>query len=677
MVKSGVVVLLMVLVLVSCASPTATPTPTLVQTPMVSPTPTLASTSTPTPSATPILTPTPTAVPTPIVAPTSTPTSTVSPTPGLTTTPTRGASVVSGRVTDAAGSGLAGATITVWKHEQQVPLAEAPVTKVTADSSGHYTVVDLQPGQYRIRAVAIGYTREFYLEELAWDQADPVPVAAGKETADISFTLEAGGSISGMVTDSASGEPLRGVSVYASGLDGTSISALTTSGENGEYEIDGLAFGIYQVQAPAPLRLGPGDDDYATQYWRNANVLGNATAVVVSPQESPTAIDFQLAAGTTLSATPSPTLVPTYSVAWEQEVQITATGAPSFFPTMAVSGSTVHLAWVDQRDGGENREIYYQRSVDGGTHWQMPVMRISNDPSYSIRADFAIQDDIVHLFWRDDRDGNYEEYLRQSMDGGVSWGPEVRITNSPGLSGCPFPAVDGETVHLFFRDDRSGTFKIYYKRSVDGGAHWDSDTVLTPDGTQAEFPFPAIDGETIHLVWRDNRDGNPEIYYKRSLDGGITWSQDERLTSDPGESEHPKLVMDGNNLHLVWRENRDGSYEVYYKRSIDGGRSWSSDRRMTDNAGKSLWPVLAVGGDLVHLVWSDDSDGNQGLYYMFSSDGGSAWSSANWLSDNTTLQDLMGAHPMVVSGSTIHVGFSDDRTGIDEIYYKRGSILHK
>jgi len=32
-------------------------------------------------------------------------------------------------------------------------------------------------------------------------------------------------------------------------------------------------------------------------------------------------------------------------------------------------------------------------------------------------------------------------------------------------------------------------------------------------------------GDFVHVAWFDDRDGNSEIYYKRSTNGGITWEQ--------------------------------------------------------------------------------------------------------------------------------------------------------
>ena len=50
-------------------------------------------------------------------------------------------------------------------------------------------------------------------------------------------------------------------------------------------------------------------------------------------------------------------------------------------------------------------------------------------------------------------------------------------------------------------------------------------------------------GATIHVVWHDDRDGNTEIYYKRSTDNGTTWGADTRLTTDISWSERPSVAV--------------------------------------------------------------------------------------------------------------------------------------
>jgi hypothetical protein len=121
-------------------------------------------------------------------------------------------------------------------------------------------------------------------------------------------------------------------------------------------------------------------------------------------------------------------------VTWEGDIQLTKTNANAALPSMGMSGGTIHVAWIDQREGSGNNEIYYQRSTDGGLTWADHDTRISFNPADSIRPAFAVNGSSVHLFWRDTCDGNYELYERRSIDGGITWTSEMRITQDPGYS---------------------------------------------------------------------------------------------------------------------------------------------------------------------------------------------------------------------------------------------------
>jgi hypothetical protein len=72
------------------------------------------------------------------------------------------------------------------------------------------------------------------------------------------------------------------------------------------------------------------------------------------------------------------------------------------------------------------------------------------------------------------------------------------------------------------------------------------------------------------VVWIDSRDGNYEIYYKRSTDAGATWSSDTRLTNAPLNSWWASISAADSVVHVLWTDYRDGNYEIYYKRNPTG-----------------------------------------------------------------------------------------------------------
>lgn len=119
----------------------------------------------------------------------------------------------------------------------------------------------------------------------------------------------------------------------------------------------------------------------------------------------------------------------------------------------------------------------------------------------------------------------------------AQWEPDLRLTNASGSSNTTHNhawsvASNGNVVHALFYDDRDGNQEIYYKRSINAGTTWGTDTRLTNNSASSLMPSISIVDNLVHALWHDNRDGNWEVYYKRSTDMGITWGMDTRITNN-------------------------------------------------------------------------------------------------------------------------------------------------
>jgi hypothetical protein len=110
-----------------------------------------------------------------------------------------------------------------------------------------------------------------------------------------------------------------------------------------------------------------------------------------------------------------------------------------------------------------------------------------------------------------------------------------------------------------------------------------------------------------------------EIYYKRSIDGGATWAADTRVTNAPGLSQRPSVAVSGSQVYVVWFDGRGGDLQVFSKHSPDGGVTWEPDLQLSSATGnplgESMHPSIAVGSGGVHVVWYDLRDGNAEIYY--------------------------------------------------------------
>jgi hypothetical protein len=359
---------------------------------------------------------------------------------------------------------------------------------------------------------------------------------------------------------------------------------------------------------------------------------------------------------------------------WQPDVRLTNDPAntslcPNNAWCIASNGDIVHVLFCDLRNGSGNWEIYYKRSTDAGVNWGADT-RLTNNSAESWDPSVSVTGSAVHIVWIDNRDGNYEIYYKRSTDGGVSWGTDTRLTNFTGTSMRPSISSSGSVVHIVWHDNRDGNDEIYYKCSTDGGTSWGTDTRLTNNSASSTVPSLAVSGQNVHVVWQENRDGNLEIYYNRSTDGGVSWGTDTRLTNNSDTSMSPSISVSSSTVHVVWHDTRNGNYEIYYKRSTDGGISWQADTRLTNNSAQSYLPSLSVSGSVVHIVWMDDRDGNFEIYYNRSLNSGVSWGL-----DTTRLTTYAGNSiysSVSVSGSVVHVAWMDYRAGTyPDIYYKR------
>jgi hypothetical protein len=248
---------------------------------------------------------------------------------------------------------------------------------------------------------------------------------------------------------------------------------------------------------------------------------------------------------------------------------------------------------------------------------------------------------------------------RLTWTGGASWYPAV----------AAFPPGD---IYVVWCDETPGNREIFFKRSTDGGASWSANKRLTWTSGSSNSPAIAVNGTgNLYIVWYDNTSGNMEIYFKESTDGGASWSANKRLTWNSGGSYHPALAAESSDrLHLVWDDETSGS-EIYYKTSTDDGVTWSANKRFTWTAGASYSPAVAVDSSgRIYVVWYEGVIGGADIFFKKST--GVYWSANKRISWSKG-----SAKPAIAVNSSghLHVVWHDDAPGNREIYYKKSINL--
>jgi len=340
----------------------------------------------------------------------------------------------------------------------------------------------------------------------------------------------------------------------------------------------------------------------------------------------------------------------------------------------ADSGSGIHVVWNewDDDDTQENWEIYYKRSTDSGASWSGPV-RLTWDMNAS-RFPSVVTDsgNHAHVVWQDVIQGNAEIFYKRSIEIGVIWSERIRLTWNAGFSTRPSIAADpGGSFHLVWMDNTPGNYEIFYKRSTDSGVSWSGLTRLTWSAGVSEYPVIATNSSgALHVAWLEYVPGYYFIVYKRSLDGGSSWSGPTRLNWSDGMLEYPTIAADSSGgVHVMWHDNTPGNYEIFYKRSTDSGATWSGLTRLTWSSGESFYQSITVdSSDGIHVVWNDRTSEVNDIYYKNSSDGGATWSVLTRLTWNAG----ESWSPTIAADSSggIHIAWQDFTPGNYEIFYK-------
>ena len=356
---------------------------------------------------------------------------------------------------------------------------------------------------------------------------------------------------------------------------------------------------------------------------------------------------------------------------WEDDFNLSDTPDTSYITlgmsrTLAAKGDTIHVVWYEKTE--EQWEIFYTQSTDGGLNWEWAT-RLTYTEGRSSTPSLSVSGSSVYVVWVEKIEGNYEICFKRSPDSGETWGEDILLTDDDFYPYEPVIAVSGSYVHVVWVDwDNQENLRLYYKNSPDGGVSWEDEQWLSANSPKAWNPTIEANGSDVFVAWNDERDINIEIYFSKSSNNGSTWGPETRLTYDLNMQLFPSVALSGQSVHIAWYDDRFGEGEICYKRSTDGGATWSEDIRVTDDPAASWNPNLAVSGSVIHLVWQDARSGRWDIYYNHSTDGGDTWATETILNDFS----FMSYRPHIaVDGNVLHVVWYDYRDFNYEIYYKR------
>src|SRR5918999_544584 len=156
---------------------------------------------------------------------------------------------------------------------------------------------------------------------------------------------------------------------------------------------------------------------------------------------------------------------------------------------------------------------------------------------------------------------------------------------------------------------------------------------LTNNTRDSVYAQIASFGKNVYMVWQENNPDpsgqnnnannninynddyeNYDIYIKKSTDGGLTFSKEINLSKNPGFSEHPQIAISGNNVYVAWIDDASSSssssstknQEIYFRKSINGGNTFDKIINLSNSSNADSYNLeITAAGNNVYAVWQD------------------------------------------------------------------------
>jgi len=270
-------------------------------------------------------------------------------------------------------------------------------------------------------------------------------------------------------------------------------------------------------------------------------------------------------------------------IQWSEPVQLTdSIGFQD--PRAAIMGNSIHVV-----GGVYPIEFFYVRSTDGGVTWSYPIT-----PAPADTFDGCYQPDIicsngkVHLAFLAKPFGQLraQAYHISSSDNGQTWSPPHQVfrrRDTFGFMKYPRIAANGDTLFTSCRVADGVNSYLLSFRSFNAGVTWRDSTVADPASWGMDNAQKMLySGGVVHIVYRMGilDSTGYEIFYRRSADLGMTWSERDMISEfDIYHGQGPSAAADiAGNLMAAWFDYKYGSMcgftgDILTRNSTDNGET--------------------------------------------------------------------------------------------------------
>ena len=340
----------------------------------------------------------------------------------------------------------------------------------------------------------------------------------------------------------------------------------------------------------------------------------------------------------------------------------------SVYPQISSSSDNIYIVWQESVGsyGTTNYDIFFKKSNDNGNNFGSPI-NLSDNAGFSEHPQITSVGNHIYVVWVDDSSGEREIMFSKSSDSGKTFSNSTVVSRN---SISPYHvelAAEGQNVYIVWNsfgmemrniillsksNDAGKTFgelteigvgdmETYPKIAANAGEYyitWDrrdnKDTEillikghkdfkkhnvtqlskLNNEGIGGGESQVAADADHVIVSWASNIPVDKKyVYISSSMNNGNSFGNNIPLSST--NSSNVENILINHNSYIVWQDNINGNQEIFYTKSNTNGTSIDKPINVSNNIGISECPSITVSTGGIHMIWEDDTTGNHEVLY--------------------------------------------------------------
>ena len=243
-------------------------------------------------------------------------------------------------------------------------------------------------------------------------------------------------------------------------------------------------------------------------------------------------------------------------------------GSHNFHALTAAPDGSLLATWLDARRGKSG--VWMSRSTDGGRTWEANRPIYSDPTCPCCRTSVAVAGDgSIYVAWRAILPGDVRDVVvTRSSDGGASWAAPVRVRADDWVyPGCPHagPSLEVDAkgaVHVAWWTGKEGEAGVYYAKSTDGAKTFAAQAIATGERARPAHVQLAVSGEKVYLAWDDGLGTIPRVLLRRSIDEGASFGKESLLSDPEVAASFPVLAVHHDSVAVAWSQTTAAEHQA-------------------------------------------------------------------------------------------------------------------